>query len=166
MTDPVAVAARAAAARLAAEHGPGVIAEVDAAMHARRRAERPEQFVDLLSLGTFIVAVATLAWMIYADLRQSHRQRRWSGRSSQSCTSRAAPTGRTRSGSRRSRLPRQYGPLAWMSDSQDGVYVHLTRTIADAPVTEQENVPAVNDQSPSMSTPAGSAGSGAVTSQE
>jgi hypothetical protein len=70
MTDPVAVAARAAAARLAAEHGPGVIAEVDAALHARRRAERPEQFVDLLSLGTFIVAVATLAWMIYADLRK------------------------------------------------------------------------------------------------
>lgn len=70
MTDPIAVATRAAAARLAAEHGPGVIAEVDAALHARRRAERPGQFVDPLSLGSFIVAVATLAWTIYADLRK------------------------------------------------------------------------------------------------
>jgi hypothetical protein len=70
MSDPVEVAARAAAALLAAEAGPGVIAEVDAALHARRHAERPEQFVDLFSLGSFIVAVATLAWMIYADLRK------------------------------------------------------------------------------------------------
>lgn len=70
MSDPVEVAARAVAALLAAEAGPGVIAEVDAALHARRHAERPGQFVDLFSLGSFIVAVATLAWMIYADLRK------------------------------------------------------------------------------------------------
>jgi len=70
MSNPVPVAARAAAARLAAEHGPGVIAEVDAVLHAQRRAERPGQFVDPLSLGSFIVAVATLAWTIYADLRK------------------------------------------------------------------------------------------------
>ena len=40
MSDPIEVTARATAAQLAAEHGPGVVAEVDAALHARRRAER------------------------------------------------------------------------------------------------------------------------------
>jgi hypothetical protein len=70
MSDPIEVTARATAAQLAAEHGPGVVAEVDAALHARRHAERPRQFVDPYSLGSFIVAVATLAWTIYADLRK------------------------------------------------------------------------------------------------
>jgi hypothetical protein len=70
MSDPVEVAARATAAQLAAEYGPAVVAEVDAALHARRRAERPQQFVDPVSLGSLIVAVATLAWTIYADLRK------------------------------------------------------------------------------------------------
>ena len=84
MSDPIEVTARAIAAQLAAEHGPGVVAEVDAALHARRRAERPQQFVDPVSLGSLIVAVATLAWTIYADLRkrtpEPRPQRRWSGR--------------------------------------------------------------------------------------
>lgn len=70
MSDPVEVTARATAAQLAAEYGPGVVAEVDAALYARRRAERPQQFVDPVSLGSLIVAVATLAWTIYADLRK------------------------------------------------------------------------------------------------
>jgi hypothetical protein len=70
MSDPVEVTARATAAQLAVEYGPGVVAEVDAALHARRRAERPQQFVDPVSLGSLIVAVATLAWTIYADLRK------------------------------------------------------------------------------------------------
>ena len=70
MSDPIEVTARAIAAQLAAEHGPGVVAEVDAALYARRRAERPRQFVDPYSLGSLIVAIATLAWTIYADLRE------------------------------------------------------------------------------------------------
>ena len=70
MSDPIEVTARATAAQLAAEHGPGVVAEVDAALHARRCAERSQQFVDPYSLGSLIVAIATLAWTIYADLRK------------------------------------------------------------------------------------------------
>ena len=70
MSDPIEVTARAIAAQLAAEHGPGVVAEVDAALYARRRAERPRQFVDPISLASLIVAIATLAWTIYADLRE------------------------------------------------------------------------------------------------
>lgn len=70
MTDPVAVAARAAAARLGAQHGPGLAAEVEAALHSRDSDQRPGQFLDPVSLGTLIVAIATLAWTVYADLRK------------------------------------------------------------------------------------------------
>jgi len=69
MTDPVATAARAAATRLAAEHGPGLAADVEAALHGRDTA-RPGQYpVDLISAGNLIVAIATLAWMIYTRPR-------------------------------------------------------------------------------------------------
>jgi hypothetical protein len=70
MTDPVADAARAVAARMAGEHGPGVAADVEAALAARGSDQRPGQYVDPVALGSLIVAVATLAWTIYADWRK------------------------------------------------------------------------------------------------
>jgi hypothetical protein len=43
MTDPITVAARATADRLAAEYGPSLVADVDAVLHARGTAQRPGQ---------------------------------------------------------------------------------------------------------------------------
>ena len=78
MTDPIAAAARsaarAAADRLAAEYGPGLAADVEAALHARGSAQRPGQYLDPVSLGSLIVAIATLAWTIYSDLRHKTPQ--------------------------------------------------------------------------------------------
>jgi hypothetical protein len=69
MTDPVADAARAAAAILATDLGPALPAEVEAALAARDTPQRPDRFVDPVSLAGLIVAIATLAWTIYNDQR-------------------------------------------------------------------------------------------------
>jgi hypothetical protein len=70
MDDPVGEIARAAAERLAAEHGERVQAEVEAALYARGNMRGAEQYViDPVALGTLIVSIATLAWTIYSDLR-------------------------------------------------------------------------------------------------
>jgi hypothetical protein len=71
MDDPVGDIARAAAQRLAPEHGERLAAEVEAALYARNSTRGAEQYViDPVALGTLIVAIATLAWTIYSDLRK------------------------------------------------------------------------------------------------
>lgn len=67
--DPVSVAARAAASHLAAQYGPGLTAEVEAALHTRGTRHRPEQYFDPVSLGSLIVSIASLAWTIYTGLK-------------------------------------------------------------------------------------------------
>jgi hypothetical protein len=73
MSDPIEVGARAAAQRLAPEHGgPRLIADVEAALYARDNRDAsapPAQYLDPLELGIFIVAVATLARDIYNNHR-------------------------------------------------------------------------------------------------
>jgi hypothetical protein len=69
MTDPVADAARSAAAILAPDLGPGLPAEVEAALAARDTPQRPDRYLDPISLASLIVAIATLAWTIYSDQR-------------------------------------------------------------------------------------------------
>lgn len=69
MTDPVGDAARSAAAILAADLGPGLPAEVEAALAARDTGQRPDRYLDPVSLASLIVAIATLAWTIYNDQR-------------------------------------------------------------------------------------------------
>jgi hypothetical protein len=69
MTDPVADAARAAAALLSPDHGPALPAEVEAALAARGTSQRPGRYLDPVSLATLIVAIAALAWQIYTDHR-------------------------------------------------------------------------------------------------
>ena len=69
MTDPAADAARAAAAILAPDLGPGLPAEVEAALAARDTRQRPDRYLDPVSLASLIVAIATLAWTIYNDQR-------------------------------------------------------------------------------------------------
>lgn len=70
MTDPIAAAARAAAERLEGDYGPGLAADVEAALHAQDVASRPSQYLDPVSLGSLIVAIATLAWNVYSGQRK------------------------------------------------------------------------------------------------
>jgi uncharacterized membrane protein YebE (DUF533 family) len=70
MTDPVTAAARAAAGRLAAQYGPGLIADVEVALHAQGTAQRPGQYLDPVSVAGLIVAIASLAWTFYSDQRK------------------------------------------------------------------------------------------------
>jgi hypothetical protein len=71
MSDPIAKAARAAAQCLAIDHGPRLPADVGAELQTRNSAaRRPGQFIDPVSVASPIVAIATLAWIIYADLRE------------------------------------------------------------------------------------------------
>lgn len=68
--DPVmAEAARAAARQLASQYGPRVEAEVEAALHSGAKDEPPSQFFDPVAVGGLIVAIATLAWTIYNDIK-------------------------------------------------------------------------------------------------
>ena len=69
MTDPAADAARSAAAILAPDLGPNLPAEVEAALAARDTQQRPDRYLDPVSLASLIVAIATLAWTIYNDQR-------------------------------------------------------------------------------------------------
>jgi len=70
MTDPVADGARAAAERLAAEFGPGLAADVEAALYTRGQERRPERYLDPVSLGSLVVSIASLAWTVYTGLKQ------------------------------------------------------------------------------------------------
>jgi hypothetical protein len=70
MTDPAADAARAAAVILAPDLGPNLPAEVEAALAARGTQQRPDRYLDPVSLATLIVAIATLAWTVYNDQRK------------------------------------------------------------------------------------------------
>jgi hypothetical protein len=72
-TEPIATAARAAARNLIAEYGPGLEADVEAALHAEAE-QRPGQYLDPVSVGGLIVAIATLAWTIYTDQRKHTRE--------------------------------------------------------------------------------------------
>ena len=69
MTDPAADAARSTAVILAPDLGPSLPAEVEAALAARGTSQRPDRYLDPVSLADLIVATATLAWTIYNDRR-------------------------------------------------------------------------------------------------
>ena len=74
MTDPAADAARAAAATLAPGLGADLPAQVEAALAARGQQQRPDQFLDPVSLASLIVSIATIAWTVYNDQRKHTRQ--------------------------------------------------------------------------------------------
>jgi hypothetical protein len=69
LTDPAADAARAVAVILAADCGPSLRGDVEAALAARHSQQRSNRFLDPISLATLIVSIATLAWTIYNDQR-------------------------------------------------------------------------------------------------
>lgn len=74
MTDPIADAARSAATILAPDLGPSLPAQVEAALIARDTQQRPERYLDPVSLAGLIVSIATLAWSIFNDQRTRHDQ--------------------------------------------------------------------------------------------
>jgi hypothetical protein len=66
----VQIGARAAADRLAGEHGPHLPADVERALQSRDTPQQPDQYVDPISIAALIVSVATLAWTVYTDLKR------------------------------------------------------------------------------------------------
>jgi hypothetical protein len=73
MTDPAADAARAAAVILAPGLGPGLPAEVEAALYTRESgAQGPRRYDPGLAVGaaSLIVTIAQLAWSIVSDRRE------------------------------------------------------------------------------------------------
>jgi hypothetical protein len=77
MTDPVADAARAAAAILASDLGPTLPTQVEAALAARDAGEHlPGQYDPVAIAGfgigtaSLIVSIAQLAWSVFSDPRK------------------------------------------------------------------------------------------------
>jgi hypothetical protein len=70
MNHLIAVSALASAERLAAEFGPGLPGDVEAALYGQEAEPNSVQYLDPLSLGSLIASVATLAWTVYTDLRK------------------------------------------------------------------------------------------------
>ena len=68
--DPVKTIARTTAKRLAASFGASMPIDVEGNFYAERTSQRRDQYLDPVSMGSLIVAVATLAWTIYGDLRK------------------------------------------------------------------------------------------------
>jgi hypothetical protein len=66
--DPVDEIARATGVRLTADFGPQTEAEVELALLARHTPPQAVQY-DAVSIGILIVAITTLAWMVYCDHR-------------------------------------------------------------------------------------------------
>ncbi len=69
MTDHAAEAARSAAVILAPDLGRNLPVEVEAALAARAGEQRPDRYLDVVSLGSLLVSAATLAWTIYVNQR-------------------------------------------------------------------------------------------------
>jgi hypothetical protein len=74
MNDPVGIAARAAAQQLQAEAGPRLVAEVEAVLATRESPSAPPQYVDPVALASLVVAIASLAWTVYTDLKKRTAQ--------------------------------------------------------------------------------------------
>src|SRR4051812_16644392 len=64
---PVERSARAAAKRLAADYGPRLVPDVEAALYTAGTAQRPEQYLDPISLAALLVAAAQFGWQLYQD---------------------------------------------------------------------------------------------------
>ena len=48
---------------------PGLVAEVEAILATRQSPSAPPQYVDTVALASLIVAIASLAWTVYNDLK-------------------------------------------------------------------------------------------------
>jgi hypothetical protein len=68
-SDPVAAAARAAAARLGFQHGPDLAVDVETALHSRGGPAVAGALLRPGVAGSLIVSIASLAWSIYLVLK-------------------------------------------------------------------------------------------------
>jgi hypothetical protein len=66
--DQVEAIALGTARRLAGEYGPRLETDVEAALYARGR--RGVETYDPVAIAGLVVAIASLAWQIYSDLRR------------------------------------------------------------------------------------------------
>jgi hypothetical protein len=66
---PIAAGARAAATRLDRDFGPGLPSDVEATLLYGESGGERSAYFDPVSVGSLIVAVATLTWTIYRDQR-------------------------------------------------------------------------------------------------
>ncbi|MFJ1595542.1 tetratricopeptide repeat protein [Streptomyces sp. NPDC088261] len=69
MIDVIEQGALAAAHRLAARHHPDLTDDVEAALATRDTAREPDQYSDPVAIGSLVVSVASLVWMVYNDIR-------------------------------------------------------------------------------------------------
>lgn len=68
---PVERSARAAAERLAADYGPRLVPDVEAALYTTGSERRPDQYLDPISLAALIVAAAQFGWQVYQDHKKN-----------------------------------------------------------------------------------------------
>ena len=64
---PVERTARAAAERLSADYGPRLVPDVEAAVYNAGWQQRPEQYLDPISLAALLLAAAQFGWQVYQD---------------------------------------------------------------------------------------------------
>ncbi|MYV55431.1 hypothetical protein [Streptomyces sp. SID3212] len=69
MTDVIEQGARAAAQRLTTPHTPELADDVEVALAARDATHTPDQYSDPVAIGSLVVSVASLVWMVYNDIR-------------------------------------------------------------------------------------------------
>ncbi|MBB5874579.1 hypothetical protein F4553_008013 [Allocatelliglobosispora scoriae] len=71
-TEPVAAIARNVAQHLTTDHNPALIHQVEAALHQRTATAPtpPARYTDPVAIASLIVAIATVAWTVYNDLRK------------------------------------------------------------------------------------------------
>src|SRR5438270_2798420 len=67
---PVERSARDAAERVAADYGPRLVPDVEAALYSAGTTRRPEQYLDPVSLAALLVAAAQFGWQVYQDHRK------------------------------------------------------------------------------------------------
>jgi hypothetical protein len=66
-------------ARVTAEHlavefdRPGIVDDVEAELYARSRGQRPDDYLDPIALGSLVVSVANLAWVVYMDRKKAKK---------------------------------------------------------------------------------------------
>jgi len=72
VTEPVSDIALAAAARLEDTLGPALADGVEAELE--HGAGVPRTYADPVSIAGLIVAIASLAWSIYSELRRQHQE--------------------------------------------------------------------------------------------
>lgn len=71
---PVSRVSRAAARRLADEHGSELETQVAMALYGGDSDQPSGQYLDPISLGSLIVSAASLSWTVYKDLRAKRHE--------------------------------------------------------------------------------------------